>query len=167
MPTRRLAFVAAFLAAVFLVAPAETPAYAAGSDSPPAPRRVVNPDFTAGKAAVEAGKFADAVSLMTKVVGKEPRNADALNYLGYSYRKLGDFDNSLLFYKKALAVNPDHRGANEYLGELYLQMGDLAKAEERLARLDKICFFGCDEYSELKQAIADFKAGKESSGDKW
>jgi len=164
--TRNLFVVAAFVAALF-AAPANVPAYAAGSDSAPTPQRTVNPDFTADKAAVEAGQYADAVTLMTRVVGKEPRNADALNYLGYSYRKLGDFDNSLVFYKKALAVNPDHRGANEYLGELYLQMGDLAKAEERLKRLDSICFFGCDEYSELKQAIADFKAGKTASGDKW
>jgi len=166
MPMTRPLSAAAVLLVALFAATGNVPAYAAGSDSAPTPRRVVNPDFTAGKAAVEAGKYADAVSLMTRVVGKEPGNADALNYLGYSYRRLGDFENSLAFYKKALAVNPDHRGANEYLGELYLQMGDLAKAEERLARLDSICFFGCKEYSELKQAIADFKAGKIASGDK-
>ena len=167
MPTIRYLFVTTMLAIVLVAAAAGGPVHAAGSDSAPTPQRAANPDFTAGKAAVEAGKYADAVSLMTKVVGKEPRNADALNYLGYSYRKLGDFDNSLAFYMKALAVNPDHRGANEYLGELYLQMGDLAKAEERLERLDSICFFGCKEYSELKRAIADFKAGKTASEDKW
>jgi hypothetical protein len=37
-------------------------------------------------------------------------------------------------------------------------MGDVPKAEERLAVLDKVCFFGCEEYSELKEAIADYKA---------
>ena len=48
-------------------------------------------------------------------------------------------------YNKALAIDPKHRGANEYLGELYLQLGDLAKAEERLEKLDDICFYGCGE----------------------
>jgi hypothetical protein len=57
-----------------------------------------------------------------------------------------------------LALKPKHRGANEYLGELYLEMGDLAKAEERLEVLDGACWFGCDEYSDLKEAIAKYKA---------
>ncbi len=55
-----------------------------------------------------------------------------------------------------------HRGANEYLGELYLQTGDLAKAKERLEKLDDICFFGCGEYNDLKAAIEAYKSGKVS-----
>jgi tetratricopeptide (TPR) repeat protein len=86
-----------------------------------------------------------------------------LNYLGYSHRKLGHFDESLVWYQKALAANPNHRGANEYLGELYLQMGDLAKAEERLNKLDDLCFFGCEEYDDLKQEIAEYKAAQAAS----
>ena len=35
--------------------------------------------------------------------------------------------------------------------------GNLAKAEEHLARLDKLCFFRCKEYSDLKAAIAKYK----------
>jgi len=58
----------------------------------------------------------------------------------------------------ALELKPDHRGANEYLGELYLQMGKLEKAEEQLARLDKICFFSCQELSEIQKAIQMYKA---------
>jgi len=58
----------------------------------------------------------------------------------------------------ALELKPDHRGANEYLGELYLQMGNLEKAEEQLARLDKICFFSCQEFSELQKTIQMYKA---------
>jgi hypothetical protein len=38
--------------------------------------------------------------------------------------------------------------------------GDLAGAESLLAKLDKICFFGCEEYSELKEAVEKFKASK-------
>ena len=66
-------------------------------------------------------------------------------------------------YKKALAIDPDHRGANEYLGELYLQTGDLAKARVRLDKLDGICFFGCEEYDDLKRAIKAFEAAQGKS----
>ncbi len=65
---------------------------------------------------------------------------------------------ALAHYGRALELEPEHRGANEYLGELYLDLGQLAKAEERLQVLDKACFFGCEEYSELKAKIEAYMA---------
>jgi Flp pilus assembly protein TadD len=121
-------------------------------------------DYAAGKAAVEAGDYEAAVMHLGKVVAADPRHADALNYLGYSHRHLGNFDESLSWYLKALAVNPDHRGAIEYLGELYLQMNQPAEAEKQLARLSQLCFFGCEEYDDLEQAIADYRAGHRPGG---
>lgn len=121
-------------------------------------------DFTTGKAAIEAGDYDRAVTLMTRVVAAEPGNADALNYLGYSHRKLGNFPESLSWYLKALAADPDHRGANEYLGELYLQMGEIDKARLQLSKLDTLCYFGCEEYDDLKEAIADYEAGRTGAG---
>jgi Flp pilus assembly protein TadD len=87
-------------------------------------------------------------------------NADWNNLMGYSLRKgpAPDFAGAEKFYNEALRINPRHRGALEYSGELYLQTGDLAKAEQRLATLDKACTFGCEEFSELKKAIAQYKA---------
>ena len=85
-------------------------------------------------------------------------NADAWDYIGLSQRKLKKFDQALGAYRKALAIDPGHRGANEYLGELFLQTGDLAKAEERLKKLDDICTFGCEEYDDLKAAIKAYKS---------
>jgi DNA-binding SARP family transcriptional activator len=66
---------------------------------------------------------------------------------------------SLVFkhYNEALAIDPRHREAHEYLGEAYLMVGNLAKAKEHLAQLDKICFFPCSEFSELKNAIGDYE----------
>ncbi len=156
----------ALAAALFNTVFATEPAFAFGSDTTPSSPRIKaeDSDFTRGKAAIDAGDYGRGVELMKKVVAVEPRNADALNYIGFGYRKLGDFGQSLEWYQRALAVDPSHRGANEYLGELYLQMGDLAKAEERLSVLDKACTFGCEEYDELKKAIADFKAGKPAEG---
>ena len=119
-----------------------------------------NPDFAAGAKLVAAGDYMAALPLLEKAVATEPGNADAQNYLGYNHRKLGNREKALEHYQLALQADPEHRGANEYLGELYLEMDDLPKAEDRLAVLDRACFFGCDEYSDLKKAIADYKSKK-------
>lgn len=131
------------------------PAFAAGGDDGGTPK---NPDFAKAQKLVKAGDYAGAIPLLEKTLSAEPKNADALNYLGYSHRKLGDREKALAHYQKALALEPKHRGANEYLGELYLEMGELAKAEERLEVLDRACWLGCDEYSDLKKAIKAYKA---------
>ena len=119
-------------------------------------------DFEQGVAAVKAENYERAIVLLQQVVSVEPENADAWNFIGFSHRKLNNLDRALPAYNTALAINPKHRGANEYLGELYLRIGDLAKAEERLEKLDDICFFGCGEYTDLKAAIEAYKSGKVS-----
>jgi hypothetical protein len=35
--------------------------------------------------------------------------------------------------------------------------GDVAKAKEHLATLDRLCLFGCGEYSAVKKSIAGFE----------
>lgn len=115
-------------------------------------------DYRQARALIDDGDYAAALPLLRQVVAREPNNADAYNELGFAQRKLGDREAALLNYRKALAIDPEHLGANEYLGELYLEMGDLVQARERLAALDRACFFGCDEYSELKAAIEDYEA---------
>lgn len=117
-----------------------------------------NKDLVKAAGLVEQSQYAEAIPLLKQVVAAEPNNADAYNLLGYSHRKLGDFDSALGYYQSALKFKPQHLGANEYLGELYLQMGDLEKAEERLKVLDWACLFGCEEYTELKEAIEAYKA---------
>ncbi len=131
-------------------------ALAAGSwNDSPSDRNV---DFAAAESKIKAGDYEAAIVSLMKVTKTEPKNADAYNYLGYSHRKLGKFDEALGYYQKALSIDPDHLGANEYLGELYLQTSQLAKAEQQLKILDDLCFFGCDEYRELKDKIAQYKS---------
>lgn len=103
-------------------------------------------------------KWADAIAELKNV--NDTGNADWNNLMGYSLRKakMPDLDGAERFYSEALRINPTHRGALEYSGELYLIKGDLATAEKRLAALDKACFFGCEEYTDLKKAIERFKA---------
>jgi tetratricopeptide (TPR) repeat protein len=72
--------------------------------------------------------------------------------LGYSYRNIKRYDESLVAYKRALEIDPKHRGAHEYIGIAYIQMSQLANAKIHLDALDKICTFSCEEYRDLKKA---------------
>lgn len=141
------------VALVLALGHAAMPVLAAGLDSGSSSSAKQDPGYAEAKKLIEAGNYAAAVPLLEKVVAADPKNADALNYLGYSQRKSGNTEGALVNYQKALALDPKHRGANEYLGELYLEMGDVDKAKERLQVLDGACFFGCEEYDDLKKAI--------------
>ncbi len=143
------------LAVVFALGLVST-AMAAGTSSKSTPGKA--DDYELGVKAVKAANYGKALKLLQKVVAAKPGNADAWNYIGFSHRKLKKFDQAMTAYRKALAINPAHRGANEYLGELYLQTGDLAKAQERLKKLDDICTFGCEEFDDLKAAVKAYKS---------
>ncbi len=106
---------------------------------------------------IEKQEFEQVIKELDAALLDDPDDADLLNLLAYSHRNLQHYDIALEYYQKALQLEPKHRGANEYLGELYLLLGQLEKAEQRLAILDKACFFGCDEFDELKQAIAEYR----------
>ena len=133
-----------------------THAFAAGALSEPER----SPDKLDGvRAQIAAKNFPGAIDELKRL--NDSGDADWNNLMGYSLRKgpAPDFASAEKFYDEALRIDPRHRGALEYSGELYLQTGDLAKAEQRLAALDKACRFGCSEYSDLKKAIAQYKAG--------
>ena len=70
--------------------------------------------------------------------------------MGFTSRKIGNFEKAEEFYLKGLSIKPDHNGINEYLGELYVQTNRIDKANERLEVL-KGC--NCEEYSELELII--------------
>ena len=84
-----------------------------------------------------------------------PNKADTLNYLGFTTRKLGDFENGEKFYLQGLKIDPKHIGINEYLGELYVATNRHNLALERLEVL-KDC--SCKEYDQLKAVIAGEKS---------
>lgn len=107
---------------------------------------------------IEAQDYQAAIDKLMAALAEKPDDADLLNLLAFSQRKLMRFDEAMINYQKALQIKPKHLGANEYLGELYLQLGQPEQAEERLQVLDKACFFGCDEYDELKQAIEVYRS---------
>lgn len=112
-----------------------------------------DPAVTAARAAIDAGDFNAALTLLSPYVADHPRDADALNLVGFASRKAGALEQAATFYAAALAVEPDHLGALEYQGELFLQQGDRAAAEANLARLTALCG-ACEEREDLAAALA-------------
>ena len=88
---------------------------------------------------------------------RDPLNADIQNYIGYAYRRLRQLGPAIGHYQQALMLNPRHRGAHEHLGEAYLVLGEPTKAEQHLATLENLCLLPCEEYDDLKRAIAAYK----------
>ena len=126
-------------------------------DNPDAATR--DPDYAAGKTALEKKNFKEAVMRFHQAALRDPKNADLQNYLGYSYRNLKEFEPAFRHYKQALALNPRHRGAHEYIGEAYLLVNDLPSAEKHLALLRSICLLACEELADLEKAVKQYRAG--------
>ena len=110
-----------------------------------------------GKNDKAQSKYEKAFKLLIKSNKEKPNKADTLNYLGFTSRKLGDFENGEKYYLQGLAIDPKHTGINEYLGELYVATNRHNLAIERLEVL-KGC--NCEEYDELKAIIAGEKVSK-------
>jgi len=132
------------------------PAFAA--DTPePAPKAAAD-KLAGARKQIAAKQWPAAIEELKKV--NDTGSADWNNLMGYTARKNSPPDTAAAekFYGEALRIDPKHRGALEYSGELYLMLNDLPKAEERLAALDKACTMACAEYSDLKKAVARYKA---------
>ena len=110
-----------------------------------------------GKTEKAQKRYAKAQKLLLKSNDKKPLQADTLNYLGFTTRKLGDYEGGEKFYLLGLQVEPNHNGINEYLGELYVATNRMDMAKERLEVL-KTC--NCEEYGELKEIIEGTKKSK-------
>ena len=94
--------------------------------------------------------YSKAYDKLLKAYDKDKKNPDVLNYLGFTLRKAGNFEEAEIFYLAGLEIKPDHKGINEYLGELYIKTNRIELAKERLEVL-KGC--KCEEFEELKELI--------------
>ena len=94
--------------------------------------------------------YSKAYDKLLKAYDKDKKNPDILNYLGFTLRKSGNFEEAEKFYLAGLEIKPDHKGINEYLGELYIKTNRIELAKERLEVL-KGC--KCEEFEELKELI--------------
>ena len=110
-----------------------------------------------GKIEKAQKRYAKAQKLLLKSNKIKPLQADTLNYLGFTTRKLGDYEKGEEFYLQGLQIEPNHNGINEYLGELYIVTNRMDLAKERLNVL-KSC--NCKEYNQLKEIIEGTKKSK-------
>lgn len=108
--------------------------------------------YDEAKALVDEGSFAAALPKLTGLVQNDPGNADAWNLLGFTYRKLGQLEDSDAAYLKVLAINPEHLGALEYQGELFITQGKIDAAEANLVKLQDLCGT-CEEAEDLEAAL--------------
>ena len=144
-----------------------TNSYSAGSDS----TSKVKSDYSKAVTLIKAAKkyekkgkiekankrYEKAQTLLIKSNKKKPLQADTLNYLGFTTRKLGDYENGEKYYLLGLEIDPKHKGINEYLGELYIATNRINLAKERL---EVLASCNCDEYIELKEIIDGTKKSK-------
>jgi len=83
------------------------------------------------KARTKAQKaYATAMKKFASATEINPANYQAWNYLGYTNRKLGNYDAALVAYDRALRLKPDYAEAIEYRGHAYLGLGRLSEAKE-------------------------------------
>jgi Flp pilus assembly protein TadD len=116
--------------------------------------------LTDARASIKSNNYDQALKQLQSA--NEINSADWNNLMGYSLRKKQppDLVASEKYYQAALKIDPSHRAALEYYGELLLMKKDLPGAEAMLARLDKACLFGCEEYTDLKASIAKYQGKK-------
>jgi tetratricopeptide (TPR) repeat protein len=98
-------------------------------------------------------KYQEAIEALQRAKVTFGAQPDVLTYLGFANRKLGRYDIAVSYYRQALAAAPNHKGATEYYGELMVERGDMVGAKRMLAKLDKLCTFGCAEADELRRWV--------------
>ena len=102
-------------------------------------------------------RYEKAQKLLLQSNKKYPNKVDTLNYLGFTTRKLGDFENGEKYYLQGLKIDPKHIGINEYLGELYVATN---RHNLAVGRLEVLKGCNCKEYDDLKAIIAGKKVSK-------
>lgn len=126
------------------------PAQALGPGRVLAPLSSIDGAYVSAVALINAGQYEPAIAVLEEALWAAGPHPDLLTYLGFAHRKLRTYDKASGWYEQALAVAPRHRGALEYYGELKLERGDRTGALAHLARLERICGFGCQEADELR-----------------
>jgi len=83
------------------------------------------------KAVTNAGQaYGNALKKFSRATELNPSMYQAWNYMGYTNRRLGNFDAALQAYDRALRLKPDYPEAIEYRGHAYLGLNRLSEAKE-------------------------------------
>jgi tetratricopeptide (TPR) repeat protein len=108
--------------------------------------------YRAARILILSGNYQDGIAAMHALGHDE--HADVANYIGYAYRKLGDYEDSKRWYEKALAADPNHVRTWSYYGMWQMEQGNKLKAEDYLQKVKLICgTTDCEEYRQLRAVI--------------
>jgi tetratricopeptide (TPR) repeat protein len=140
------------------------PVYAAGSDSGNTGANISKSNYYYDALKLIKNKsFKLAIENLNKAEKNSKIDPDIYNYLGFSYRKMGNMKLASFNYEKALNIDPKHKGTLEYQGEMFITLGQLDKAKANLKKLSSVCFLGCDEEKKLKNSIIKSQKGLKSN----
>ncbi|WP_407115269.1 tetratricopeptide repeat protein [Bradyrhizobium sp. LMG 9283] len=99
----------------------------------------------------ERNDYAAAIAQL-KSLGHDD-HPNVANLIGYSYRKLGDYEQSQAWYERALKADPNHVLTWQYYGLWQLERGNREQALYHLGRIASICGTNCEEYRSLAAAL--------------
>jgi tetratricopeptide (TPR) repeat protein len=116
--------------------------------------------YLAAGSFVRDGRYGEALPLLLRI--KDRNQAQVLNLIGYTTRKLGDLDKGIDYYHQALALDPGYTKARQYLGEAYLLKGEVGKAKAALDEIAARCGGPCEDYKLLVSAIAAHVSGEQA-----
>ncbi len=109
-------------------------------------------DYRSARLVILAGNYRGGIAAM-HALGHDD-NADVANYIGYAYRRMGDYQDSKVWYEKALAADPNHVRTWSYYGMWQMEQGNRLKALDDLQKVKLICGnTDCEAYRQLKDVI--------------
>jgi len=101
---------------------------------------------------IMAGRYEAGIAAL-HALGRDD-HPDVANYIGYAFRRMGDYELSKIWYEKALAADPDHVRTWSYYGMWQMEQGNRLKAEDDLQKVKLLCgSTDCTEYKQLKAVI--------------
>ena len=108
--------------------------------------------YQQGRALALAGDYQNALDSLNAIGNKN--DAMVLTMIGYSTRKMGNYDQGLAYYAQALAIDPNNINTHEYLGEAYAEKGQLDLAKGELVKVAAVGGTTTEQYQDLAKAIA-------------
>ena len=114
--------------------------------------------YKAARALLMEGKYEEGLKAFL-ALGHDD-DVEVATYVGYAYRKLGNYPLSKVWYDRALAADPNHVKTWEYYGLWHLEQGNKRKAMQFLQKISTLCGnTSCEEYVDLEIAISTGRGG--------
>jgi Tfp pilus assembly protein PilF len=133
------------------------PTFAANAATPPTGTSGTSQVlFERGRKALDAQDFKAAVTEFERALVADPSSGRTYTWLGVAHARLGNQARAKKYFRSALDIDPNDLDALQALGRVYAESGDLAKAQESLDKIAKLC----GECAQQKTLVADIAKAK-------